>query len=388
MVMTAGEKLTEERATLLTEAKSIVDGAKSAGRELTKSEGEQAEAHMTRIGEIDAWKQRCAVDAARLKKMAQLSGDFTESGRGFLTFNTKAMARELIDGRRYDDGPMGIKALITTGSSTVGMPLLSDSPVDKGHVATGLLDVIPVEQVPREYAYLRQTARTNNAAVVASGALKPTSTYTLERVEGHLRVVAHLSEPIDKFWLEDSPTLHQFVSDELLCGLRLGVEDQIVNGTGIGDNFTGLKNTTGVQTQAFATDKITTCRAALTDVETAIGDGPGFYVLNPADWAAIETTTIGNGYALNSAGSSVPVESATRRLWGQPVVTTNAQVAGAGYYVQRESVRMFANGQAVVEWSTSGDDFTRNLIRARCEGRFDFVVPRPMGVVKMALTGA
>ena len=57
-------------------------------------------------------------------------------------------------------------------------------------------------------------------------------------------------------------------------------------------------------------------------------------------------------------------------------------------YAQRESVSVSANGVIRVEWNANGDDFTNNLIRARCEGRFSFAVPRPGGVVRLELTGA
>ena len=44
-----------------------------------------------------------------------------------------------------------------------------------GKPALSLLDVIPVvQQAIPKFAYMRQTVRTNNAAVVAAGALKPT----------------------------------------------------------------------------------------------------------------------------------------------------------------------------------------------------------------------
>lgn len=87
--------------------------------------------------------------------------------------------------------------------------------------------------------------------------------------------------------------------------------------------------------------------------QTAVGEGSGFYVLNPLDWAVIELTTV-----------------------------------GTGLYAQRESVSLYANGAIRVEWNTSGDDFERNLLRARCEGRFGFAVPRRLGVVKLDLTAA
>ena len=61
-----------------------------------------------------------------------------------------------------------------------------------------------------EYAFLRQTARTNNAAVVAEGATKPTSVYSVTRVEQSLAVVAHLSEGIPRYWLLDTTSLETF----------------------------------------------------------------------------------------------------------------------------------------------------------------------------------
>ena len=43
-----------------------------------------------------------------------------------------------------------------------------------------------------------------------------------------------------------------------------------------------------------------------------------------------------------------------------------------------------------VQWSetSNADDFSKNLIRARCEGRFGTSVLSPLGVVSCDLTGA
>ena len=374
-----------ERADLLAKASLITDGAKVAARGLTSQEKTDVEGHLARVGEIDAWKASADEDQARLKRLAQLSGDFTEDGKGFFQLNVKTMTSDLLGARNDRGQAMGIKVLVGAGESTVGIPMLSGSPVDEGKAALSLLDVLPAVQVPREFSYLRQTARTNNAAVVASGALKPTSVYTLERIEEHLRVIAHLSEPIDKFWLEDTAALTAFIGSELVYGLSLGLENQILNGTGLTDNLTGLNVTSGIQTQAFTTDMIKSARNGLTMAQTAVGEGPGFYVINPLDWAVIELTTVGSAYAMNSGGASVPVDQAARRLWGQPVVLSNAQAVGYGIYAQRESVSLYSNGAIKVEWNTSGDDFTHNLLRARCEGRFGFAVPRPLGVVRIDL---
>ena len=79
-----------------------------------------------------------------------------------------------------------------------------------GQIATGLLDVLPTKQhTSAEYAYLRQSVRTNNAAIVAEGAAKPTSVYSVVRVENSLQVIAHLSEGIPRYWLLDNQALEQ-----------------------------------------------------------------------------------------------------------------------------------------------------------------------------------
>jgi hypothetical protein len=51
---------------------------------------------------------------------------------------------------------------------------------------------MPVKQhTEPTYGYLRQTVRTSNAAVVAEGGTKPTSVFSVVRIEDSLDVVAH-----------------------------------------------------------------------------------------------------------------------------------------------------------------------------------------------------
>ena len=75
---------------------------------------------------------------------------------------------------------------------------------------------------------MRQTVRTNNAAVVAAGALKPTSVYTVTRIENALVVIAHLSEGIPRHWLIDNASLEAFLANELEYGLRTAVEAKVL----------------------------------------------------------------------------------------------------------------------------------------------------------------
>jgi HK97 family phage major capsid protein len=124
-----------------------------------------------------------------------------------------------------------------------------DRPVHDGQPRR--VEAIPAQIVrePPTFAYLRQTTRTNNAAPVADGATKPTSVYGLTRAEDRLRVIAHLSEPINKYHLEDAADLRVFVDNELGYGLDLAVEQQLLSGDGTGENLRGILNTSGIQAQ-------------------------------------------------------------------------------------------------------------------------------------------
>jgi hypothetical protein len=69
--------------------------------------------------------------------------------------------------------PDGTKALAPSNAAVVGQEFQAD-PVALGQVAVGLLDLLPVmRHATAEYTYLRQSVRTNNAAVVAVRYLAP-----------------------------------------------------------------------------------------------------------------------------------------------------------------------------------------------------------------------
>ncbi len=174
--------------------------------------------------------------------------------------------------------PDGQKSLAPSGSAVVGQEFTAD-PVALGKPALSLLDVIPVvtHSTP-EISYLRQTTRTNNAAVVAAGALKPTSVYTVTRIENSLQVIAHLSEGIPRHWLLDNSSLEQFLAGELEFGLQTAVEAKVL---------TDVNATSGIQTQAYATSVLATLRKGITKLEQA-GYTASAFVLTPADWEGVE----------------------------------------------------------------------------------------------------
>ena len=89
------------------------------------------------------------------------------------------------------------------------------------------------------------------------GSRKPTSIYTVERVDDHTKTIAHLSQPVPRQDLDDAALLARFLDDELTYGLRLAVDAQILSGDGTSDGMTGfLDPGTGIASQAFVTDAL------------------------------------------------------------------------------------------------------------------------------------
>lgn len=309
--------------------------------------------------------------------------------RGFLPFGKDAakLAEQMAGGMlkasgHASAGGSGRKALMPAGSTATQVNLQSQTPVELGRVAPSFLSLLPVIQNPSPtFQYIVQTTRTNNAAPVAVGATKPTTVLGLERKDGKLHVVAHLSEAIDKYLLEDNDALAQFVQDELLYNLYQALERQALNGDGTGENLHGILNTSGVQSQAFETDIITTARKAKTKLE-AEGQTPAVFVLSAGDWETAELSrTIGGWLDLGLQ----PVQSATQMLWSVPVAVSQELDDGQGVLLAERAVGLNTDTKGVeIKWSENfGDDFSKNQLRARCEGRFEVATYRPRGVVVM-----
>lgn len=280
----------------------------------------------------------------------------------------------------------GTKALIGAGTQTIPTPLVDKPIMLPGQSAFTLSQLLPRKAVTSPtYQYLKQTQRENNAAVVPIGTLKPTSLYGFEQVNGELATVAHLSEAFPEQWAEDFPEAVEALTSELLTGIWDADEDLILNGDGTGDNPTGILNTSGVLTQAFAIDMLTTTRTAITQLEK-LNHRAGAFVLHPDDWQKIELARNTSGQLEYSSG---PIDRAQMRLWGVPVSTSTRITAGTGLALDLDSAYVLTKGDMqVLATNAVADDVMYNKLRIRVEHRFGLAVTKPTGIVKMTLTGA
>ncbi|WP_374152941.1 phage major capsid protein [Pseudarthrobacter sp. WHRI 8279] len=371
-----------KRAAALKSAHAIIDAAKSSDRDLTDQEVHQIEALHAEIKGYDATIARVGGQKSAIQAIADVAGpQGEEAGDGvqYLDLGSKAHANSLATAMK-GTRPDGAKALVTNGSVVVGTPLIDTTPVALGQPLRSFLQAIPAVERPAVYSYLAQSVRTENAGVVSSGALKPTSVVSLVKKDGKLSVIATLSEPIDKFVLSDGEALQTWVGAELSQAVLTALEAQVLSGNGTGDNLTGLANTSGIQTftsTAGNTDKLVELRKALTRLETA-GEVPSQFILNPNDWEAL--TIKRNTSGEFDTGNAIDAE--TRKAWGVPVALSNSLAANA-YYLLGEGAAVIGRDKGIVtEWGTPGEMFQRNQVQARTEGRFNLEVRRPAAVLK------
>lgn len=388
----------EAKARLLALGGDLVAVAGDEGRELDDEEQAALKAAAGAIDKLDAKAVQIKASADIMARFSTMvpsakasvlgggtgghggptpTGEIPEGSR--LNFRARAATVGLVT--KMAD-PSGQKALASSGDVLTGTPV--DSAVyEQGKVSTSALAILPVKNRPPTYTYLRQTKRDNKAAPVALGDLKPTSEYGITSVEGKLEVIAHVAEPTPEYWLEDLQSLGSFVQDEMMYGLDRAVEAQVLNGDGVGPNLTGLLNTSGVQLQAFSADATTTVRKGLTKLEM-IGYEGGGIILNPLDWEAIELSRRQDGTP--DLGSSLPVARAAQLLWGLRIAVSTAVPEKSGLLFDLGALAVTTDGAVRMQWSNSvADDFARNQVRARNEGRFGLDVYQPQGIVKLAL---
>lgn len=247
----------------------------------------------------------------------------------------------------------------------------------RGLMIRDLLNTIATTAGSIDYA--RQNLRTNNAAVVAEGATKPTSTYTWEQVNAPVRTIAHLAK-LTRQALDDALQLQGEVDSEMRYGLGLAEEGEILSGDGTGVHLTGLIPNATAYSSPISIENMTmvdVIRLALLQAELALYPTDGV-VLNPADWAGIELTKTTEGAYIFAN----PMQLAGPRLWGKPVVSTVAMSSrkflAGGFKLQTLYDRMEPE---VVIASENSDDFEKNLYTMRCEERLALAIKRPGALI-------
>lgn len=227
-----------------------------------------------------------------------------------------------------------------------------------------------------------------NAGTVAerdgsSFALKPKSNLQFEPAQAPVRTIAHW-EAAHRNVLQDEPQLQSVINNELLYGLALEEDDQILNGDGTGENLLGILNTPNIQTytQASGDSKADAIRRSIT-LAVIANYAPSGVVLHPLDWEDIELTKATGGDEQYVIVSNVAIGAASQ-LWRQPVVETAAMNEGTwltGAF--GIGAQLYDRESAAIRIAEQhGDFFVRNAIAVLAEQRLALAVKRPESFVR------
>jgi len=316
---------------------------------------------------------------------------------------------------RVQSNPIAVKSLFTGASSTSAGAFVVNERTDivemLGRKALTIRNLVSNRRTASDAVeYVKETSHTNAAAVVAEatssaaptlpaldgealaagaslvnaagGGYKPEGAWAFEVVTTTVKTIAEWV-PVTKRALADVAQLEGLINDELRQDVAEAEEGQILNGDGSGENFTGINNTSGIQTQAYSTDLFETIRKGVTKLRTVGRVNPTALVLNPADAEAIDLAKDGENRYYYGGPQSI----GQRTIWGVPVVESESQAAGTGLLGDFAKGVLWDREQTTVTMTDShADFFIRNLVAILAEERLAFGVTRPTAFCQLDLT--
>lgn len=277
-----------------------------------------------------------------------------------------------------------VKAAVTSAGSSAGSLIWSDREdeiVELPRRRMTIRQLISVGSTSSNAIdYVKQLARTNNAAVVSEGAQKPESNYTFEPATANVRTIAHWVH-VSRQALDDARQLETLLRSEMRYGLEYAEELEILKGDGTGEHLPGLVTEATAYSAPIALSgetMIDTLRLAMLQVALAeyVADGA---VLHPSDWARIELMKDGENRYLwaNPRGMATP------SLWGKPIVETQAMDEDeflVGSFKMAATLYDRMEPEVLIS-SEDRDNFIKNMLTMRAEERVALEVKRPASLV-------
>lgn len=330
-------------------------------------------------------------------------------------FTTEAGSIRIAEKTHIQSDPINIKGLFVGGTDTSAGAFVVNEQTgiveSLGRKELTVRDLISVRRTGSDTVeYVEQTSHTNAAAVVAeatssaaptmpaldgnalsagaalvnnpNGGYKPEGSWAYVRRTAVVKTIAEWV-PATKRALADVSQLEGLINDELRMDVAEAEEGQILGGDGSGENFTGILNWSGIQTQTFSSDIFATARKAITKARTVGRVNPSAIMVSPATAELIDLAKDGeNRYYYGG-----PFSMGGRTLWGRPIVESETMPDTHILVGDFSKAVLWDREETTVTISDShADFFTRNMVAILAEERCAFAVTRPKAFVKAALS--
>ena len=281
---------------------------------------------------------------------------------------------------------LDLKATITSGtvgSGTSGVLMPERIPGIVGGAQRRMFMRDILNRIPTSASavdFVRETSTTPVASPQVEASAKFEATITFEAASAPVRTIATWI-PASRQVMDDLQGLQSFIQGRLTYALLAEEDEQILLGSGTGQNLTGLVTAatsfnTALRGSSYT--RLDLLRRALQQVERADQAPVGFFVIHPDDWAAIELTKDSQGrYICGDPKSNLPPS-----LWGRPVAVTTAMDSSSFLAGSSEAAELRIRQDITVEISTEHSDFfTKNLVAIRAEERVALPIFKPAAMI-------
>lgn len=293
-------------------------------------------------------------------------------------------------GRQGVTGPLAtidveLKTLMSTGAGWDPEETRTGKVVEFATRPIQVTDLIPQTTTTQSAVkYMEETTFTNNAAEVNESTQAAAGTYPeavlalTERASLVRKIAVFL--PVTDEQLEDEPQARGYVDNRLMFMVRQRLDGQILVGSGVAPNLTGILNTAGIQTQAKGTDPVPDAvYKALVKSRVTGRAQPNAAVFHPLDWQDIRLLRTNDGIYIWGN----PSDAGPERIWGLRVVQSDAITQDTGL------VGDFANfselsvrrGVDVQVTNSHGTYFIEGKLAIRADMRAALVIYRPSAFV-------
>jgi HK97 family phage major capsid protein len=234
-----------------------------------------------------------------------------------------------------------------------------------------ILDLVNTGSISSNlWEWVEQKNPDGGAAMTAEGAAKSQADFDLvlasakvEKVSAYIKVTTEM--------LDDVSLLNSEINQELGELIDLKIDDQLLNGTGVSPQVTGiLPNATAFAAGSFALavptpNKQDVLAVAINQIRVAQFE-PNYIVMHPSDVTSMRLEKATDGHYILPPFTSVD----GRVVEGIPVVT-NTNVTAGDFLVgdfSKSGVR-FKQG-LTYDMGYENDDFTKNFVTILAEARF------------------
>ena len=249
-----------------------------------------------------------------------------------------------------------------------------------------VLDLIPVlpTGLPSAVPYMEETTYDNQANFVGQSlgigvsvddGVLPESSLGLTERQAPIRDVGHMLT-VTRQQVEDVPQIEGYLDRRLPEMVMQQVDKAVLISNGNGASITGIKNVTGIQTQARGSDtNLDALFKAANKVRNVGFATPTGIIMSPTAW---EVTFLARGNDQYLMGS--PANAATNMFWGLPVAVTNALGTNEAIVGDFMTYSQIWDKRSVIVEMTNGynDYFVRQLVAVRAVARMAFAALRPL----------